>query len=84
LRIPGKITMRIDELLKDNSSKPVKLKFAAKKIWYIVVSEGYDISYTSVKRIVRRWKSRNTPIHDVYIEQVQEVGKLSLIWTTHL
>ncbi len=75
LRISDITTMRIDELLEDNSSKPVKLRFTAKKIWHIIVSEGYDISYTSVKRIVRRWKSRYTSIHDVYIEQVPKIGK---------
>ena len=75
LRISDIITMRIDKLLEDNSSKPVKLRFTAKKIWHIVVSEGYDISYTSVKRIVRRWKNRNTLICDVYIEQVPKIGK---------
>jgi transposase len=67
--------MRIDELLEDNRPKPVKLRFTAKKIWYIIVSEGYNISYTSVKRVVRRWKSRNTLIHDIYIEQVPKIGK---------
>jgi len=66
---------RINKLLQDNSSKPVKLRFTAKKIWYIVVSEGYDISYTSVKRIVRRWKTTHTLVHDIYIEQVPKIGK---------
>lgn len=74
-RISDKAVMRIEELLEDNRDKPVKLRFTAKKIWYIIVSEGYDISCTSVKRIVKRWKSRNTLINEVYIEQVPKIGK---------
>ncbi len=77
----SKTTMkRIHSLLEDNKTKPVKPRFTAKKIWYIIVSEGYNISCTSVKRIVRRWKEENTLIHDIYIEQVPKVGEVIWLW----
>ena len=50
---PRTIT-RIEGLLNSNSNKSKELRFTAKKIWHIVVKEGHKISYTSVKRIVRK------------------------------
>ena len=57
-RIPQATVERIHSLLEENKSKSVKLRLTAKKIWYIVISEGHNLSYTSVKRIVRKWKER--------------------------
>jgi transposase len=74
-RIPQATIERMHSLLEENKSKPVNLRYTAKKIWQMVIPEGYDLSYTSVKRIVKRWKEENTLIHDVYIEQVPKVWK---------
>lgn len=74
-RIPQATVERIYSLLEENKSKSVKLRLTAKKIWHIVISEGHNLSYTSVKRIVRKWKEKNTLIHDIYIEQVPKIGK---------
>jgi len=52
--IETRTVARIEELLEFNKSKPKKLRFTAKKIWQVVVKEGHKISYTSVKRIVRK------------------------------
>jgi len=74
-KIPSNTIKRIHELLNENKSKPVKLRYTAKKIWNMVISEGHDLSYTSTKRIVKKWKEKHTLIHDVYIEQVPKIGK---------
>jgi len=63
--IETRTVARIEELLEFNKSKPKKLRFTAKKIWQVVVKEGHKISYTSVKRIVRKWKEEHGQ-RDVY------------------
>ena len=74
-KIPQTTIKRIHELLNENKSKSVKLRYTAKKIWQMVISEGHNLSYTSTKRIVKKWKEKHTLIHDVYIEQVPKIGK---------
>ena len=74
-KIPSNTIKRIHELLNENKSKSVKLRYTAKKIWQMIISEGHNLSYTSTKRIVKKWKEKHTLIHDVYIEQVPKVGK---------
>ncbi|MGC8590525.1 MAG: IS21-like element ISKol1 family transposase, partial [Athalassotoga sp.] len=61
--------------MEENKVKPVKLRFTAKKIFSILIREGYKISYTSVKRIVHEWKMRNTGLNEVFIMQVPSIGK---------
>ncbi len=64
----------INTLLEENKEKPLKLRYTAKKVWRIVVSRGYDVGYSSVKRVVKLWKDKSNPTKDVYIEQIPKEG----------
>lgn len=74
-KISPETVERVHALLEENKVKPVKLRFTAKKIFSILIREGYKISYTSVKRIVHEWKMRNTGLNEVFIMQVPSIGK---------
>ena len=74
-KISPETVERVHALLEENKVKPVKLRFTAKKIFSILIREGYKISYTSVKRIVHEWKMRNTIFNEVFIMQVPVIGK---------
>ena len=79
--IETRTVARIEELLEFNKSKPKKLRFTAKKIWQVVVKEGHKISYTSVKRIVRKWKEEHGQ-RDVYIIQQPDGRRAEFDWGT--
>ncbi len=74
-KISSETVERVHALLEENKVKPVKLRFTAKKIFSILIREGYKISYTSVKRIVHEWKMKNTSLNEVFIMQVPSIGK---------
>ncbi|TYB91329.1 MAG: transposase, partial [Kosmotoga sp.] len=70
---------RIISLLQENKSKPANLQYTAKKIWHIVIQKGHTISYTSVKRIVRRWKVENG-LREVFIAQEPDGKRAEFDW----
>ncbi|MFW6121255.1 MAG: IS21 family transposase, partial [Petrotogales bacterium] len=70
---------RIISLLQENKSKPANLQYTAKKIWHIVIQKGHTISYTSVKRIVRRWKEENG-LREVFIAQEPDGKRAEFDW----
>jgi|OM-RGC.v1.001812560 transposase len=77
--IEPRTVARIEELLDSNKDKPKNLQFTAKKIWQMVVKEGHKISYTSVKRIVRKWKEEHGQ-RDVYIIQKPDGKRAEFDW----
>jgi transposase len=70
---------RIINLLEENKSKPANLQFTAKKIWHIVTEKGHSISYSSVKRIVRKWKEENG-LRKVFIAQQPDGKRAEFDW----
>jgi len=64
----------VNTLLEENKSKHVKLRYTAKKVWNIVVSQGYNVSYTTVKRVVKQWVRQKGPKKEIYIEQIAKPG----------
>jgi transposase len=75
----------VNTLLEENKSKHVKLRYTAKKVWNIVVSQGYNVSYTTVKRVFKQWVRQKGPKKEIYIEQIAKPGiRQSLTGVIHL
>jgi len=77
--ITEEIVNKIISLLEENKSKPANLQFTAKKIWHMVTEKGHSISYTSVKRIVRKWKEENG-LRKVFIAQQPDGKRAEFDW----
>ena len=66
--------LRLNELLEQNANFPKKQRLTALKVYRILEQEGWNVSYSTVKRRVREYKERNGP-REVYIQQVHPVGR---------
>jgi len=71
--LPYEAESKIYELLKENQSKPKKLKYKNTTIHDKLLTLGFKVSQSSVDRIVRDWKKENVP-KEVFIQQVPYKG----------
>ena len=53
--------LRLNELLEQNANFPKKQRLTALKVYRILEQEGWNVSYSTVKRRVREYKERNGP-----------------------
>ena len=67
------IREQIHSILEKNADLPKKQRWNGQKIWNHLVTEGYTISYSTVKREIASWK-RQYGHRDVYIAQETDPG----------
>jgi len=67
------VVNKIHTYLEENQKRPKKQRLNALQIFKIISYEGTEISYSTVKREVRRWKQNNVS-RDVCIAQDYESG----------
>lgn len=72
--ITDEIRKKIHEYLELNLERPRKQRLNAKRIQELLVADGHQIGYTTVKREVARWKKVHSP-RDVYIIQEPKTGE---------
>lgn len=72
--ITDEIRKKIHEYLELNLERPRKQRLNAKRIQELLVADGHQIGYTTVKREVARWKKVHSP-RDVYILQEPTIGE---------
>jgi len=51
----GPVRERLDQLLAENEARPRRDRLKLTRIWDLLVREGYDGSYDSVRRYAARW-----------------------------
>ena len=68
------VRQKIHQYLESNLGHPRKQRLTAKRIWELLIRDGYKIGYTSVKDEVVRWKRTNAP-REVFILQEPRVGQ---------
>ena len=68
------VRKKIHQYLESNLDHPKKQRLTAKRIRELLITDGHQIGYTSVKDEVARWKRANSP-RDVYILQEPRIGQ---------
>jgi len=68
------VIKKIHGYLEENRTKHRKLRYTAKKIRYMLLKQGYRMSYSTVRREVKRWKEENLP-GEKYVLQDTKLGK---------
>jgi transposase len=52
----GPVRERLDQLLAENEARPRRDRLKLTRVWDLLVREGYDGSYDSVRRYATRWR----------------------------
>ena len=52
----GPVRERLDQLLVENEARPRRDRLKLTRVWDLLVREGYDGSYCSVRRYAARWR----------------------------
>ena len=52
----GPVRERLEQLLVENAARPRKDRLKLTRVWDLLVREGYDGSYDSVRRYAARWR----------------------------
>ncbi len=55
----GPVRDQLDELLTQNEARPRRDRLRMTRVWDLLVQDGYDGSYDSVRRYAARWKKGN-------------------------
>ena len=71
--ITDEIVHQIHQYLKENENRPKKQRMNGKQIHQRVIQSGHQISYTTIKRIIQRWK-QTEKAREVFILQSPEPG----------
>jgi len=71
--VNDEIIAQIHSLLESNEHRPRKQRMNGRQIHYHVVKSGYQISYTTTKRIIQDWK-HDQKSREVFILQKPEPG----------
>jgi len=72
--VNDEIWEKIHQHLESNLDRPRKQRLNAKRIQELLVADGHQIGYTTVKREVARWRKTHSP-RDVYILQQPKTGE---------
>jgi biotin operon repressor len=68
------VRQKIHGYLESTLGHPRKQRLTAKRIWELLVKDGHNIGYTTVKDEAARWKRINAP-REVFILQNPREGK---------